>query len=671
MITAKIQSSTCPMDCPDTCALEVEVRDGRVQRLGGSQEDQLTKGFICSKVRRFARRVYHPDRILYPMRRVGRKGSGQFERISWDDAIAEIAARFNEIIRAEGGEAILPYTYGGSNGFFTDESLDNYFFSRIGASRLAKTFCAAPSTEVAVGMYGKMPGVAFEDYVHARCILIWGANPRVSNIHLVPFLRLAKSRGAFIAVIDPRRTFSENEVDLHLAVLPGTDLPVALAMIHEWVEQRRLDWSFLKKHAKGWEPLVQASREWPAARAAAAAGVDADAIRRLAREYAERNPAVIRCGWGMERNRNGGHALAAIMAMPALLGKFGVRGGGYTMSNSGAIRFESQRVFGPDRWETRELNMSQLGRILTQALSPPIRALFVYNANPAVTAPNQQAVLEGLSREDLFTVVHEQVFTDTAKFADIVLPAPTFLEQHELKKGYGNYVLAHSTPVIPARGEARPNWMVFRMLGQAMGLQDPPFAWDEETFYRAVIEGLEPCAGAQFDRVRLYSRSHIRLTFSGSTPIQFGNVYPGTGDGKADLTPACLGPTPYHFTPGGTPYPLHLITPASEKMITSTMGEYNFDQLYVEMHPLDAAERGIGSGSRVRVYNELGEVICHVRITSRIRRGVVAMPKGAWRKSSLNGYTSTALCPDHVNEVGGGACYNDARVEVERFVQEG
>ncbi|MCK5714171.1 MAG: molybdopterin-dependent oxidoreductase, partial [Hyphomicrobiaceae bacterium] len=414
------QTTTCPLDCPDSCALEVTVGVAGVERIDGSRDHPLTAGFICGKVRQFGKRLNHRDRLLHPLRRVGEKGAGEFQRMTWDDAVEEITDRFNKIRAEWGSEAILPYNYGGSNGLLTDGFLDDLYFARLGASRLAKTLCAAPTTTVAVGMYGKMPGVAFEDYAHAKCIIVWGANPKTSNIHLVPFLKRAKELGAFIAVVDPVRNLSAKEADLHLAVRPGTDLPVALALIKLLHDADELDQAFIDQHTRNVDALLRAASEWPVLRAAAEAGVSESDIRKLADVYAASSTAVVRCGWGLERNRNGGQAVAAVLALPALTGKFGVRGGGYTLSNSGAAQFDSSKLFDISGWNSRTINMTQLGAALNGACDPPIKGLFVYNCNPAITAPDQATVLRGLRRDDLFTVVHEQVMTDTAVYADIV-----------------------------------------------------------------------------------------------------------------------------------------------------------------------------------------------------------------------------------------------------------
>lgn len=662
------------MDCPDSCALEVTVAADRVTHIRAAPEEPdghpNTQGFICNKVGKFDRRLYHDTRILYPQRRVGAKGEGKFERISWDEALATIVARFREITARWGGEAILPYHYDGSNGLLSHEFLDAYFFAKLGASRLARTLCAAPATAVANAMYGRMPGVAFQDYPSARTILVWGANPKVSNIHLVPYLKQAKQNGAFIAVIDPIRNFGPSEVDLHLPVFPGADLPVALALIHHWQEEGRLDTAFLDRHAVGLEPLLAAARAWTLPRAAAEARVRVEDLERLATVFAESTPALIRVGWGMERNLNGGQALAAVLAMPALLGKFGVRGGGYTFSNSGAVKLDLAKVFGADsppaRWTTRVLNMSQLGQLLVDDLTPPVKSLFVYDCNPVATAPDQNTILRGLAREDLFTVVHEQVMTDTAYFADILLPAVTFLEQHEIKRSYGSYIVGGVQPAITPCGEAKPNEWVFARLGRAMGFADEPFGWDTASCMRQVAGALALCGTASPDN-RILNGGIQPLPLPGGGPVQFRDVHPATPEGRVDLSPSVLGAAPFQYQAMPTAeFPLALVSASNNQMISSTLGEFNYPELQLTIHPLDAAARGIAEGDEVRIFNALGEVRCRARLNDRFREGVCGLPKGAWRKSSRNGQTSTALCPPHVNVVAGGACYNDARVQVAR-----
>ncbi len=668
---ARTLNTTCPLDCPDSCILEVERSNGSITKIAAGRDHPDTDGFICSKVSRFARRLEHPDRLLHPMRRTGAKGprgswQAQFEPIGWDDAIAEITRRFQAIAAKWGGEAILPYSYGGSNGLITDSFVDELYFAKLGASQLAKTICAAPTGAVALGMYGKMPGVAFPDFEHAAAIVVWGANPRASNTHLIPVLQRAKQRGAFVATVDPIHQLSRDLVDLHLPLLPGTDLVVALSMINVWRERGLLDTAFLEAHTTGAEALLQRASAWSIERASVEAGVPADDIERLATVYADASPAVIRCGWGPERNRNGGHAIAAILAMPALLGKFGLRGGGYTLSNKAAASFDRDALLQMPPRTTRTINMTQLGSVLIRRLDPPINGMFVYNCNPAATVPDQNAVLRGLEREDLFTVVFDQVVTDTARYADILLPATTFLEHHDVRVSYGSYVVGGVRPVMPAMGEARSNQDVFAALGRAMGFEDVAFTWDGETAFDQAV-GTLSLHGAPADGVTL-RRGHVqRYDFPGETPVQFESVHPRTPDGKVHLTPDALGSTAYEYKPVTSPeYPLAMISPATSKLISSTLGEFNLESFRVLMHSDDARARQIADGDRVRVFNERGEVVCLARVRDTIRRGVVCIPKGAWRKASSNGQTATALCPADVSDVGGGACFNDARVEIER-----
>ncbi len=661
------QRTTCPMDCPDMCPLDVSVEGGRIDGVYGVPGYEVTGGFICSKVGRFDRRVHGSDRLRHPLRRVGSKGDGPFERITWDEAVGDITERFRDIATQWGGEAILPFHYGGSNGLLSDGFLDRLYFSRLGASRLDKTICAAPSSTVAAAMYGKMPGVAYRDFPLARCIFVWGANPKASSIHLMPFLRQAKRNGAFIVAIDPRNNFSSREIDAHLAVRPGTDLPLALGMIRLWRDWGAFDEEFLNQHAVGRDALLQRAADWPLDRASAVTGVEASAIEMVAARFAEATPALIRCGWGVERNRNGGQATAAILAIPALLGKFGVRGGGYTLSNSVAIQPDLTDAMPLPPWTTRSINMTRLARVLNEPIDPPVKALFVYNCNPVATVPDQRRVVQGLRREDLFTVVFDQVHTDTASFADIVLPATTFLEHHDIRVGYGHYGVGGVRPVLPPQGEARSNAAVFAALGRAMGWTDEAFTWGPDEQVRRMTDALRKagCDGA--DAGAFLQGEILPWSVNGSTPVQHRTVFPRTVDGLIHLDPPELGDTPFRFlSTEDQRQPLVLISPATGRTTNSTFGEFNLDTLTVTMHPEDAAHRSVADGDVVRVFNELGEVRCTVRVSERVRTGVVSMPKGAWRRSSQNGWTSTVLCPDHVNAVGGGACFNDARVQVER-----
>jgi anaerobic selenocysteine-containing dehydrogenase len=662
--------TACALDCPDACSLEVEVVNGRVERIEGTHRNPLTAGFICHKVRHFADHLYAPERLLYPGLRSGGKGEGRFERISWDAAfdlltekIGEVRARYAE--RGElASEAILPLCYGGSNGLLTQDTTDARFFFRLGASNLARTVCAAPSTSAAAGLYGRMPGVALEDYVHSRLIVLWGHNPSVSGIHLVPVIQEAQRRGAKLVVIDPRRIQLAKKADLYLGPRPGSDLPLALAVIRWLFENGGADLEFLADFAEGAEELRRRASPWTLSRAAAATGLAAAEIEGFARLYAESSPAVVRTGWGMERNRNGGSALAAALALPAVGGKFRVRGGGYTMSNTNCWDFADPAAAVPP--PTRTINMNRLGQALLSDSEPPIDLLFVYNCNPLATLPNQELVRRGLEREDLFTVVFDQVKTDTARFADLVLPATTFLEHDEIVRGYGAMLLYRNRPVVPPVGEARPNGDVFAALCRRLGLDRPG---DPSTADEVAAVALGPS-----QRVRAEIEANgITLPDTGSTPVGFVDVFPLTPDGKVHLVPAALdreathGLYTFQEDPGTAAFPLALVSPATNRTISSTLGELHRAQVAFEIHPDDAAVRGIADGDRVRVWNELGEVRCLARRNADLRPGVVFLPKGIWSHNTLSGTTGNALVPDTLADLGGGACFNDARVEVERI----
>jgi anaerobic selenocysteine-containing dehydrogenase len=663
--SSRIASSACPLDCPDACSLEVGVEGDRVVSLGGSRVNPLTEGYICSKVREYPEHVHGEHRVRFPRIRTGRKGEGLFRRASWDEALDLVATRMTGLVAREAGEAILPLSYGGSNGYLSQDTTDARLFARLGASRLARTVCAAPSSRAASGLYGKMAGVALQDYALSRLIVLWGVNPSVSGVHLVPHVQAAQRRGGKLVVIDPRRTRLAERADLHLTVRPGGDLPLALSLIRWLFENGRADLAFLHEQATGVEELRRRAEPWTFERASAAAGVGAEEIERFARLYGDSSPAAIRCGWGVERNRNGGSAVASILALPAVAGKFGVRGGGYTMSNSSVWDLDSSAAAGERPPETREINMNLTGDALLSA-KPTIELLFVYNANPLATLPEQEKVRRGFSREDLFTVVFDPVMTDSARFADVVLPATTFLERVELSRGYGAFTLQEALPVIPPVGESRPNHEVFAELCRRTGVAKPGDPETAEQLSRAIFRS--SAAGDEFRQA--LQRDGVAYPASGRAPVQFVDVFPRTRDRKIHLVPEALdGEAPlglYGFRddPARAEFPLALISPATDRTISSTLGELRRGQVALEIHPEDAAERGIAEDARVRVFNASGEVRCRARLQGSIRRGVVFLPKGLWSHNTENGSTATALAPDTLTDLGGGACFNDARVEV-------
>ncbi len=664
--------SVCPLDCPDRCSLDVTVEAGKVTAIAGSRVNPITDGFICDKVRHFTERQYGADRLLHPMRRSGPRGSGQFERITWDEALDTIAVRMREARKVHGGEAILPFNYGGSNGMLTQGGTDEWLWRSIGASRLARTVCAAPTGEACRALYGRMASHDFPDFEQARFILIWGANPKHSNIHLMPYLKAARAAGAKIALVDPRLTMSAQYVDMHLPVYPGSDAAVALAMIGHLDRSGRVDRGFLNAHATGSDRLLSRAREWTLERAAARARVKASDIAAIAEAYAAAQPALLRCGWGLERNRNAESSVAAVLALPAVAGKFGVPGGGYALAASPAYDVDDDRLAGKPEAPTRSINMNRLGRALVEETRPPIDVLFVYNCNPVVTIPDQNRVRRGLMRDDLFTVVFEQVMTDSALYADILLPATTFLEHTELSNSYGTYAVMLGAPAVAPAGEARSNEEVFAALAERLGVAEG-MPRGEALLRRALASIGGPMGGdggRKEDALERLRRDKIlRFDFPGERPVQFVTTFPTTADGKVHLWPEALGDDPYVVLPdpgdADPRHPLALISPATNKTISSSLAEYGFREAVLEMHPDDARSRRLADGALVRVHNDLGEVVVPLRINREVRPGVVFLPKGLWNRHTRNGAVSTAVSPDHVTAVSGGACFNDARVEVQ------
>ncbi len=658
-----VVETACPLDCPDACSLAVTVQQGKIVTIDGSRKNPVTDGYICAKVRKYGERIYGPDRLLYPAVRDGRKGSGRFKRVTWDEAIELVASRFEQAKAGAGAESILPYSYGGSNGLLTQDNLDAQLWRRFGTSRLARTVCAAPTGAANEALYGKMASVTYQDYPEAKLIVLWGVNPSASGIHLIPFVREAQKRGARLVVIDPRTTALAKSADLHLAVNPGSDVAVALAIHRYLFANGHTDEAFLREQTTGADELRQRAEPWTFERAAEVSGVEASVIETLAALYAESSPALIRCGWGLERNRNGGNAAMSVLALPAVGGKFGVRGGGYSMSNSPVWGIERSWI---DQAEpkTRIVNMNRLGRALTEYDDPPVNVLFVYNCNPVATVPDQRRIIKGLERENLFTIVFEQVMTDTALYADVLLPNTTFFEGYDFAKGYGPISLDLVRPVIDAVGEARPNADVFGELCARLGLlKDDEPAGELDLMVKVLNRLPEPIGRDLGDGV-------MATPPCGPAPVQFVDVFPNTPDRKVHLFPAALDPsTPlglyrYQPDPATERYPLALISPASERTISSTLGELARPDVKLLMHPDDARARGLEENDAVRIFNDLGEVQCLLTVAPSIRPGTISLPKGLWRRSTRNNATGTALVPDTLTDLGEGACFNDARVQV-------
>jgi len=660
------RSSACPLDCPDLCGLTVTVDNGRVVKVDGDRRGPITDGFICGKVRKIADHLYGPDRVLHPMIRTGAKGAGQWRQASWDEALTIVAGRISEIRARAGGEAILPYNYGGSNGWLTEGGLPTRMFRRLGATNLNRSFCAAATTPATRGLYGQIPGVALEDYEHAKLIVLWGVNPSATGIHLVPVIERARAAGAKLVVIDPRRTPLAKRADLHLPVRPGADLPVALAVIHALFERGHADLAFLGEHAVEVHALRTRAAAWSITDAAREAAIDPVMLDQFVELYAKTTPAVIRAGWGLERNRNGGRGAAAGVAFRAGAGKFGVGGGGFTMANNDAKwTVTAEATIQEPPTKARTINMSLIAHALATVSEPRIECMFVYNCNPVATAPDQRALVAQLRREDLFVVVHEQVWTDTAQLADVVLPATTFLEHRDLRRGYGVMRMFDSPAVATPVGESRSNTQVFGALLEKLGLVRAGDAMTDEELIAAVFAATEYGLSLK-DQI---ATRGVAEPSNGARPIMFVDVFPGTPDRKIHLLPAALdaeakGLYVYKPDPGTESYPLALISPALATQITSTFGQLRTAPGELEMSPADAASRGIKSGDHVRVWNDLGEVRCVVAVDSAIRDGVCVLPKGLWRKHTDNGFTANALIPQTTADLGGQAAFNDARVQV-------
>ncbi|MBI3818345.1 MAG: molybdopterin-dependent oxidoreductase [Planctomycetes bacterium] len=654
---SEVRASVCPLDCPDRCALDVTVDGDRIIKIDGSKRSPFTDGYICAKVRNFDRRLDSERRVLHPMRRRGKKGSGEFENITWDDAISEIAAKFKRIVSESGPQSIVPYSYSGSNGLLTSHAMDERFWNRLGASQLSRTLCAANTGAAWTSVFEDMPGSDPAEIVDSDAIVLWGVNPSASGIHLVPLVREARKRGAWVGAIDPRRTPLASIANAHLAVYPGTDVVVALAMANIAFKENLVDAAFLQKNARGIESLQKAAAEWPPQRASKLARVDAGAIVDTTRAIARARAPFFRVGWGLERNRNGTDAVRAVLMLRCLFGKFNKKGAGAALSTTKGYRMDLARAEGAHlrKSPARSLNMSKLGEFLENGASPPVRALFIYNCNPVATAPNQSRIERALAKDSLYTICHEQVFTDTCSYADLVLPATTFLEHHELSRSYGGYALQWGAPVTKARGLAKPNHWLFARLAEAMGFTENEFKESEAEIARAAVES-SPDKSITFDA--LVENTYIPI----GARKPFVNVFPSRG--FADLAGAA--PPRYREAPADAEKAIVLISPCTDKAISSTLYEQTAPGGgFIMISAADASARNLVNGSVARVWNSVGEVEIRVAIREDLPPGVAMIPKGYWKHATLNGFTANALAPDHVDELGGGACFNDARVEIE------
>lgn len=671
----RVVHAACPHDCPDTCAMLVTVENGRAVRVQGDPEHPTTNGALCTKVSRYPERTYHPERVLTPLKRVGPKGRGEFVPVSWDEALETIAARL-KAIAARDPEAILPYSYAGTMGLVQGESMAARFFHQLGASRLDRTICASAGSEALLATYGIKAGMHVEHFAESRLILIWGSNSIASNLHFWTIAQAAKRQGAKLVCIDPRRTETAEKCHEHLALRPGSDGALALALMHELISNDWLDHDYLERCVDGWPALRERALQWPAERAAAVCGLTVEQIRGLARDYGTTKPAAIRLNYGMQRVHGGGSAVRLIALLPCLTGAWRHRAGGLLLSASGwfAGRRDDAWLQRPDLLagrQPRTINMSTIGDDLLREASPGfgprVEAVVVYNSNPVAVAPESRKVVAGFAREDLFTVVLEHFLTDTADHADFVLPATTQLEHWDAHTAYGHTYALLNKPAIEPLGEARSNAAIFRALAQRLGFDDPCFRDDDETLARRAFLA---------DRVDLGSlerRGWARLDVA---EAPFANGFP-TPSGKAVVDVPGLG-VPDHVpnyecaetTPElATRFPLAMISPPARHFLNSTF--VNVKSLravegepLLEIHPDDAAARGIADGAEVRVFNERGEYRCAAAVSTRARPGVVVGLGVWWRKLGRDGTNVNELTHQRLTDIGRAPSFYDCLVEV-------
>jgi anaerobic selenocysteine-containing dehydrogenase len=660
----------CPHDCPDTCAWEVTVRDGVAEKLVGVKEHPFTRGGLCAKVSHYLERTYSPDRLRHPLIRAGPKGQDAFRQATWDEALDLIADRLGAIVAEHGGEAVLPYSFAGTQGVVQGQSIDRRFFARLGASRLERTICGQAAAAGQLEGAGTLVGLRPQDIEHSRLILLWGTNTIVTNLHQWPIVQRAKKAGAKVVVIDPLRTRTAAAADWHVRPLPGTDAALALGLMHVIVAEGLHDADYVERFTEGFERLQEELGDWAPDRAGAVTGVPAEEIVALAREYATTRPAAIRRLIGIEHHHEGARMVRTICCLPALTGAWRERGGGILGPTAWAAwsPLDQDALSGPPP-ATRSVSMIRLGHALNE-LQPRVHALVVYNSNPATTAPDSTEVMRGLAREDLFTVVLEHFLTDTAAYADVVLPATTQVEHVDLVPSWGHTYVSYNEPAIAPVGESLPNTEIFRRLARAMGFDDPGFDATDEQLARAAIEGARwPLQDVDFDRLREVGWAEAALP-DDFRPFAEGGFRTPSGRFRlwSDDLPPGFDPPP------GDEEPLALITAKSaHHFLNSTYANLPRHlaaerEPMLDLHPDDAAARGIEDGDVVRVHNARGAVFARARLGEVVGPGVVVLPSGWWASRS-GGTSANALTTQELTDRGGGAAVHAARVEVERVTQ--
>ena len=671
----RVVRGACPHDCPDTCALHITVEGGRVVKVQGDPDHPTTHGALCTKVSRYAERSYHPERVLHPLKRTGPKGEGRFVRVSWEEALDDIAAKLREVA-ARDPQAILPYSYAGTMGYVQGESMDRRFFHKLGASLLDRTICSTAGSEALAATLGGKVGMHVEHFADSKLILIWGSNSITSNLHFWTFAQQAKRNGAKLICIDPRKTETADKCHQHVALLPGTDGALALGLMHELIVNDWLDHDYIERHTEGWPQLRARALQWPPGRAAAVCGITVDEVRNLARDVATTKPAAIRANYGLQRVHGGGNAVRLIAILPALTGAWRDAAGGFLLSSSGWAPVDRQALQRPDLLAgrtPRTINMVRIGDALladaSPAFGPKIEALVVYNSNPVAVAPESAKVVAGFAREDLFTVVLEHFLTDTADHADYVLPATTQLEHWDVHGSYGHTSVLLNAPAIAPLGECKPNTQVFRELAARMGFDEPCLADSDEALTRAAFGDAVP-----YDALR--ARGWVQLPRK-EAPFADGN-FP-TPNGRCVIDAPGLG-VPDHVAPYESAqsapelaqrYPLALISPPARNFLNSSF--VNVKSLrdiegepILEMHADDARARGLAEGQLVRVFNDRGRSTCRLHVRSgRARPGVVNGLGVWWRKLGFDGTNVNQLTQQRLTDIGRGPVFYDCLVEVE------
>lgn len=709
----RVIHTVCSHDCPDSCGVLVSVdENGRAVKVQGDPAHPVTQGFLCGKVAKYLDRVYSPQRILHPLKRKVSVAKGPlqrgteheaFERVSWDEALKAIASRLQEISDEFGPEAILPYSYAGNMGVLGYGSMDRRFFHRLGGSQLERTICSEAGGQAWNLVYGKKLGTPTEDYRFAKLILAWGANIHGNNIHLWPMVEQARRNGARLIVIDPYRTRTAALADWHIAIRPGTDAALALGVMHVILREGLEDRTYVDEMTHGFDRLAERVREYTPERVAAWTGMTASEVEQLAREYATTQPTALRLNYGVQRCENGGTAVRAIAMLPALTGAWKHRGGGGSLSTSGAFKFDEQATRRPDLAMAsplgrlaRTVNMATLGRALngdevTLSGGPPVKALFVYNSNPGAVAPNQNAVRRGLARPDLFTVVHDLFFNDTTDYADYVLPATTFLEHTDIQGAYGHYFLQYSHQAIQPPGEARSNVWLFGQLAQRMGFEEECFRDTPEQMIEQALalgrDGHSRNPGMEHIALEdLKHEGHVPLAFhrepekqpflpytSGLLPTPSGKIefFSETLAAQgADPLPAFVPPTESRWNQDVKRYPLELLGRKADNYMNSTFANLEGHRKMearttqrLEMHPKDAAERGIADGDPVRVWNDRGAIALTALVDARVPEGAVA-GRLDWAKFNGGGVNMNALTSERLTDIGAAPTFYSVLVEV-------